>query len=59
MSEEMDYKKYAVLYVDDEEKSLKSFSLRCSADQFRILTAPNAKEGAASCWKRTRMKSDW
>src|SRR5881392_4125119 len=39
-----DYKKYAVLYVDDEEKSLKYFS-RAFEDQFRIFTAPNAQEG--------------
>jgi two-component system, probable response regulator PhcQ len=39
-----DYKKYAVLYVDDEEKSLKYFS-RAFADEFRILTATNAAEG--------------
>jgi two-component system, probable response regulator PhcQ len=44
MSEALDYKKFAVLYVDDEEKSLKSFA-RAFADQFRILTAVNAKEG--------------
>ncbi|MCD6051167.1 MAG: hupR1 2 [Verrucomicrobia bacterium] len=39
-----DYKKYIVLYVDDEEKSLKYFS-RAFADEFRILTATNAAEG--------------
>jgi len=39
-----DYKKFAVLYVDDEEKSLKYFS-RAFGDQFRIFTAPNAQEG--------------
>src|SRR5947209_5956462 len=39
-----DYKKFAVLYVDDEEKSLKYF-VRAFEDQFRILTAPNAVEG--------------
>ena len=39
-----DYKKFAVLYVDDEEKSLKYF-VRAFEDQFRILTAPNAQEG--------------
>src|SRR5580765_9023479 len=39
-----DYKKYAVLYVDDEEKSLKYFS-RAFADQFRIFTAANAQDG--------------
>lgn len=44
MSETVDYKKFAILYVDDEEKSLKSFA-RAFADQFRILTAPSAQEG--------------
>src|SRR5712671_2838642 len=39
-----DYKKFAVLYVDDEEKSLKYFS-RAFGDQFRIFTAPNAQAG--------------
>ena len=39
-----DYKRYAVLYVDDEEKSLKYFT-RAFQDQFRIFTAPNAQEG--------------
>ena len=39
-----DYKKFALLYVDDEEKSLKNFT-RAFNDQFRILTAPNAQEG--------------
>src|SRR5260221_2669194 len=39
-----DYKKFAVLYVDDEEKSLKYFA-RAFADEFRILTAPNAQDG--------------
>src|SRR5882757_6672097 len=39
-----DYKKFAVLYVDDEEKSLKYFR-RAFEDQFRIFTAPNAQEG--------------
>jgi len=39
-----DYKKYVVLYVDDEEKSLKYFT-RAFQDQFRILTAPSAQEG--------------
>jgi two-component system probable response regulator PhcQ len=39
-----DYKRFAVLYVDDEEKSLKYFT-RAFQDQFRILTATNAQEG--------------
>jgi len=39
-----DYKKFAVLYVDDEEKSLKYFT-RAFEDQFRILTASYAQDG--------------
>jgi two-component system probable response regulator PhcQ len=39
-----DYKKFAVLYVDDEEMSLKYFT-RAFQNQFQILTAANAKEG--------------
>ncbi len=39
-----DYKKFAILYVDDEEKSLKYFT-RAFEDQFRILTAINAQGG--------------
>src|ERR1043166_934892 len=39
-----DYKKHAILYVDDEEKSLKYFH-RAFEDQFRILTASNAQDG--------------
>ena len=37
-------KKFAILYVDDEEKSLKYFA-RAFEDQFRILTATNAQDG--------------
>jgi two-component system probable response regulator PhcQ len=39
-----DYRKFAILYVDDEEKSLKNFT-RAFDDQFRILTAANAQDG--------------
>ena len=39
-----DYKKFVVLYVDDEEMSLKNFS-RAFGDEFRILTATNAQDG--------------
>jgi two-component system probable response regulator PhcQ len=39
-----DYRRFAILYVDDEEKSLKYFT-RAFEDQFRILTASNAQEG--------------
>lgn len=41
-----DYKKFAILYVDDEEKSLKNFT-RAFGESFRILTAVNAQEGYA------------
>ena len=41
-----DYKKYAILYVDDEERSLKNFA-RAFGESFRIFTAPNAQEGYA------------
>src|SRR5271156_1565351 len=39
-----DYKKFTVLYVDDEVQSLKNFA-RAFSDEFRILTAPSAQEG--------------
>ena len=39
-----DYKKFAILYVDDEEKSLVNFT-RAFGDDFRILTATSASEG--------------
>jgi len=39
-----DYKKFAILYVDDEEKSLKYFE-RAFGDDFRVLTATNAQDG--------------
>jgi len=45
MEAQYDYKKFAILYVDDEEKSLKSFS-RAFEDEFRIHTAGNAQDGA-------------
>jgi two-component system, probable response regulator PhcQ len=38
------YKRFAILYVDDEERSLKNFT-RAFEDQFRILTATNAQDG--------------
>ena len=44
MEPHYDYKKFAILYVDDEEKSLKYFA-RAFEDQFRILTAANAQDG--------------
>jgi two-component system probable response regulator PhcQ len=39
-----DYQKYYVLYVDDEEKSLKNFE-RAFGSHFKILTASNVLEG--------------
>ncbi len=39
-----DYKRFAILYVDDEEKSLKYFT-RAFSETFRIFTANNAQEG--------------
>ena len=39
-----DYKKFAILYVDDEAQSLKMFA-RAFSDQFRIITAVSAAEG--------------
>jgi len=44
MENSYDYKKFAILYVDDEEKSLKYFA-RAFEQQFRIITAPDAQEG--------------
>lgn len=44
MPNDYDYKKYAVLYVDDEQMSLTAFS-RAFGDDFRILTADNAQDG--------------
>src|SRR3982751_348672 len=44
MQHAYDYKKFAILYVDDEEKSLKYFT-RAFEDQFTILTAANAQDG--------------
>ncbi|HXE43431.1 MAG TPA: hybrid sensor histidine kinase/response regulator, partial [Candidatus Baltobacteraceae bacterium] len=44
MENNYDYKKFAILYVDDEEKSLTNFS-RAFGGEFRVLTAPTAQEG--------------
>ena len=38
------YKRFAILYVDDEEMSLKYFT-RAFEDEFQILTASNAQDG--------------
>lgn len=42
--QKQDYRKFYVLYVDDEEKSLKNFE-RAFGSQFKVLTAPNAIDG--------------
>ncbi|MDB6016197.1 MAG: Hydrogenase transcriptional regulatory protein hupR1 [Pedosphaera sp.] len=44
MKDLQNYKKFAILYVDDEEKSLKYFA-KAFQEQFRILTAANAQDG--------------
>ena len=44
MESHYDYKRYAILYVDDEERSLKNFE-RGFKDTFRIFTASNAEDG--------------
>jgi two-component system, probable response regulator PhcQ len=44
MDPHYDYKRFAILYVDDEEMSLKYF-VRAFEDQFRIFTATNAQDG--------------
>lgn len=46
MSNEVDYKKYAVLYVDDEEQALKYFAKGFAKD-FRILTATSVDSAIA------------
>ncbi len=43
MTSGYDYRKYAVLYVDDEEKSLKYFRMALGRD-FQVLTASSAAE---------------
>jgi len=44
MPNQYDYKKFAVLYVDDEEKSLVAFT-RAFEDDFKIFTASSAAAG--------------
>jgi len=44
MTDLYDYKKFAILYVDDEEKSLKYFQ-RALGNNFRIFIATNARDG--------------
>ena len=41
-----DYKRYAILYVDDEELSLKYFT-RAFQNKYRVYTAANAQDGFA------------
>ena len=43
MDDSYDFKKFAILYVDDEEMSLKYFT-RAFGEHFRILTAANARD---------------
>ena len=44
MNDLYNYQKFAILYVDDEEKSLKYFT-RAFSEHFRIFTAINAQDG--------------
>ena len=44
MDNQYDYKKFAVLYVDDEERSLTNFA-RAFGDDFRVFTASSAQAG--------------
>ena len=44
MEAQYDHKQFAILYVDDEELSLKNFA-RAFGDEFRIYTTTNAKDG--------------
>jgi len=44
MQNQYDYKKFAILYVDDEARSLVSFT-RAFGDDFQIFTAANAADG--------------
>lgn len=44
MDSHYDYKRYVILYVDDEEKSLTNFR-RAFNEHFRTLTANNAEDG--------------
>ena len=44
METQFDHKQFAILYVDDEELSLKNFA-RAFGDEFRIYTTTNAKDG--------------
>ena len=48
--ERQDYKNFHVLYVDDEEKSLKNFQ-RAFGSQFKVLTATSASDGLVTLQK--------
>src|SRR5688572_25677226 len=48
--ERQDYKNFYVLYVDDEEKSLKNFQ-RAFGSQFKVLTATSASDGLVALQK--------
>jgi two-component system probable response regulator PhcQ len=50
MEDLYDYKKFQILYVDDEEKSLKYFR-ETFGSKFSILTASNAEEGMRALWE--------
>jgi DNA-binding NtrC family response regulator len=49
--ESIDYRRYAILYVDDEERSLKYFR-QAFEDSFEIYTAQNAAEGYSILYER-------
>ena len=53
MEKRNEYKKFAILYVDDEEKSLKYFA-RAFGEHFQILTATNAADGLRVLQERGR-----
>jgi response regulator RpfG family c-di-GMP phosphodiesterase len=53
--ENYDYKKFAILYVDDEEKSLKNFT-RAFGDEFRVMTA-DQRPGRPQAAENTPTKS--
>jgi two-component system probable response regulator PhcQ len=46
MPNQYDYKKFAILYVDDEDKSLVNFT-RAFGDDYKVLTANNAADAYA------------
>ena len=51
MESHYDYKKFAVLYVDDEVQSLKYFTL-AFGETFRVFTAPNAPADRVEALRR-------